>query len=78
MKSIPVDSWTKQHAEELYGIRNWSGDYFSISEKGEVIISAPMPASDECAQVSLVDVIAAMRERDLEMPVLLRIEKLEK
>ncbi|MGH1486518.1 MAG: biosynthetic arginine decarboxylase, partial [Cellvibrionaceae bacterium] len=74
MKSIPVNSWTKQHAEELYGIRNWSGNYFSISEKGEVVISAPM--GNECVQVSLVDVIAAMRERDFDMPVLLRIENL--
>ena len=74
MKSIPLDSWTKEHAEELYGIRNWGADYFAISDAGEVQIVAPV--GNASAQVSFVDIIAAMRERDLEMPVLLRIENL--
>ncbi len=74
MKSIPVDSWTKEHAEKLYGIPNWGADYFSISDKGEVEIIAPIGEAQ--ARVSFVDVIKAMQERDLEMPVLVRIENL--
>ena len=74
LKSIPVNGWTTEQAEALYGVRNWGGDYFSISAKGEMEIVAPI--GDGQAKVSFVDIIEAMRERDLEMPVLLRVENL--
>jgi arginine decarboxylase len=74
LRSIPYDNWTKNDAEELYGINNWGAGYFSISNNGEVEIAVPTVTGQ--ARVSFKDVIAAMRERDFEMPVLLRIENL--
>lgn len=74
MKSIPVDSWTKEHAKALYGIRNWGAGYFAISPSGEVEVVAPVNGSR--ARVSFIDIINAMHERELEMPLLLRIENL--
>ncbi len=74
MKSIPHENWTKNDAEQLYGINNWGTDYFAISERGDVEIVVPTDNGE--ARVSFKDVIAAMRERGLEMPVLLRIENL--
>ncbi len=85
MKSIPIDSWTKEHAEELYGIPNWGCDYFSISPEGNVEIIAPPVSTDSNtthpekpppARVAFIDIIKAMRERELDMPLLLRIENL--
>jgi arginine decarboxylase len=74
LKSIPIDSWTKEHAEDLYGVRNWGAGYFSISDQGDLEVN--VPSGNGQAKVSFMDVVAAMRERDLEMPVLLRIENL--
>ena len=76
MKDKPdlLNRWTREKAEELYGIRNWGAGYFSISGKGEVMIS-PNKNSRETA-VSLLDIVSGIRDRGMEMPVLLRFENL--
>ncbi len=66
--------WTKEKAEELYGIKNWGANYFSISEKGDVMVN-PHKDNDSSA-VSIMDIISGVRERGLDMPVLLRFENL--
>ena len=66
--------WTKEKSEELYGIKNWGASYFSISDKGEVLIN-PYAGNTKGA-VSLMDIISGVRERGLDMPVLLRFENL--
>ncbi|MBF7097145.1 biosynthetic arginine decarboxylase [Alkalibacter mobilis] len=66
--------WTKEKSEELYGIKNWGAGYFSISDKGEVLVN-PYPKNKESA-ASLMDIISGIRERGLDMPVLLRFENL--
>ena len=74
MKTIPIESWSIEDAEKLYGIQNWGADYFSISKQGEVNVVAPTEKGN--VSVSLMEVIASLKERDLTMPVLLRIENL--
>jgi len=69
-----LDRWTIEKAEELYGIKNWGGNYFSISEKGEIMIN-PFK-NNGAVPVSLMDIISGIRERGFDMPVLLRIENL--
>ncbi|PKM50717.1 MAG: arginine decarboxylase [Firmicutes bacterium HGW-Firmicutes-7] len=66
--------WTKEKSEELYGIKNWGADYFSISDKGEVLVN-PYKGNASAA-VSIMDIISGVRERGLDMPVLLRFENL--
>lgn len=66
--------WTREKSEELYGIKNWGAGYFSISEKGEVLVN-PYKNNKEAA-ISLMDIISGVRERGLDMPVLLRFENL--
>jgi arginine decarboxylase len=63
-------NWTLTKAEELYGFERWGNDYFSVSESGNVT------AKTLNAQVELMDIVQGMKERDLQMPVLLRIENL--
>lgn len=66
--------WTKEKSEELYGIKNWGAGYFSISSKGEVMVN---PYKDnEKTEISIIDIISAMKERGLDMPVLLRFENI--
>ncbi len=74
MNKVDVLSrWNKKKSEELYGIKNWGKFYFSISEKGEVMVN---PFEDEESAVSLMDIAVGVRERGLDMPVLLRFENL--
>ena len=76
MKDKPelLNRWTREKSEELYGIRNWGAGYFSVSGKGEVMIS-PNKNNRESA-VSLLDIVSGIRDRGMEMPVLLRFENL--
>ncbi|NLM72473.1 MAG: biosynthetic arginine decarboxylase [Clostridiaceae bacterium] len=66
--------WTIEKSEELYGIKNWGAGYFSISENGEVMIN-PYKENNKAA-ISIMDIISGIRERGMDMPVLLRIENL--
>lgn len=63
--------WTREKSEDLYGIKSWGSRYFSISEKGEVLIN-PYPGPESA--VSLMDIVSGVKERGLDMPVLLRFE----
>jgi arginine decarboxylase len=74
IKSELLERWTKEKSEELYGIKNWCSGYFSISDKGEVLVN-PYKEKPEVA-VSFMDIISGIRDRGLDMPVLLRIENL--
>ena len=73
-KSELLGRWTKVKSEELYGIKNWGAGYFSISDKGEVMVN-PNKGSDS-SSISLMDIVSGVRERGLDMPVLLRFENL--
>lgn len=73
-KTELLGRWTKEKSEELYGIKNWGAGYFSISDTGEVLVNPYK--EDESVAISLMDIISGVRERGLDMPVLLRFENL--
>ena len=60
--------WRIEDSAELYNIYGWGLDYFSINEKGHIIVT---PKKDEAA-VDLKDLMDELILRDLEAPVLLR------
>ena len=59
---------------ELYGIRSWGAGYFELSDDGAVAVSVPFDGKR--ARVSMLDIIAGMQQRGLQMPVLLRVENI--
>jgi len=68
----PLERWTKEKSEELYGVKNWGAGYFSVSDNGELLIN---PYRDANAKpVSMMDIISGVLARGLDMPVLLRFE----
>jgi arginine decarboxylase len=73
-KTELLGRWTKEKSEELYGIKNWGAGYFSISDKGEVMVNPYMKNKESAT--SLMNIISGIRERGLDMPVLLRFENL--
>ena len=66
--------WSINQAKSTYGISRWSNDYFDISEKGEV--TAKLNRDGTAHSVSLMDIVQGMQDRELQMPVLLRIENI--
>ena len=74
IKKEILDRWTVKKSEELYGIKNWGAGYFNINTPGEVTVSPFGDKSD--VSISLMDIISGIKERGLDMPVLLRFENL--
>jgi len=68
-----LDRWTVEDSIELYGIRNWGKGYFNVSPAGDVVIT---PFDDKSISVSIRDIIDGIRERGMDMPVLLRLQNL--
>ncbi|HPR50021.1 MAG TPA: biosynthetic arginine decarboxylase [Spirochaetota bacterium] len=73
VKKEILDRWTIEHSVDLYGIRNWGKGYFNVSPGGDVVIT---PFDDKNISVSIRDIIDGIRERGMDMPVLLRLENL--
>lgn len=74
MNKIVHHTWTAAHSAELYGINDWGADYFSVSEKGEVEIS--VDCDGDTVKTSLMDLVNNIKERGMDMPVLVRFEDL--
>jgi arginine decarboxylase len=62
--------WDIKKSSDLYGIDRWGNDYFGLSEDGKVTAKTLNTA------VPLLDIVEGMVDRDLQMPVLLRIENI--
>ncbi len=64
--------WTPARAAEHYGIDDWGSGYFGVSAEGNVTLNDPFRAGAE--PVSLPAIVDGLRERGLDMPVLVRVE----
>lgn len=60
--------WRVEDSAELYNIKGWGLSYFSINEKGHVVVTP----RDGHAEVDIKDVMDELRVRDITAPVLLR------
>ena len=67
----PIETWSVDKSLELYGVRLWGTGYFDISKIGEMQIRSGYGLSGK--KVSILEIISGLKERGLEMPVLLRI-----
>ncbi|HZJ08311.1 MAG TPA: biosynthetic arginine decarboxylase [Trueperaceae bacterium] len=59
--------FTITDADELYGIRSWSTGYFSISDKGQLVVSHRGEPG-----VPIVDMVEALRSEGHDLPLVLR------
>lgn len=62
--------WSVDQANQLYGVDNWGSGYFGVNNDGELTVKIGG------VEVSLLEMVDGMTERDLQMPVLLRIENI--
>ena len=60
--------WRVEDSEELYNIRGWGRNYFSINDKGHVTVTP----RQGYASVDLKEIMDELQVRDISAPVLLR------
>ncbi len=66
--------WSVSDSKKLYAIHEWGAGYFDISSSGDVQVC--VNTTGQKTAVSLLEIVAGMQERGLEMPTVLRIENL--
>ncbi|GAB3377874.1 biosynthetic arginine decarboxylase [Spongiibacter taiwanensis] len=74
MTAAQYGDWNVLAAKARYGINGWGNGYFDVNERGEVVVLNPL--NKAAPPLSLLDVIGGLRDRELQMPVLLRIENI--
>lgn len=62
-------AWTIEDSEKLYQIQGWGHPYFSIDVAGRVLVS---PQGDRGGSLDLYELVRALRQRNLELPLLIR------
>jgi arginine decarboxylase len=73
MAKKSLERWTIDKSRELYGIRNWGSGFFGISDDGEVLVKSP---GKDSGSVSLIKIVSELKNRGLEVPVLLRFSNI--
>lgn len=65
-------AWSIEDSAECYGFREWGAGLFDAAVNGELEVLVENGGGKR--RVSLVDIVEGLQQRDLAMPVLLRIE----
>ena len=63
------NAWSVNDSMDLYGVRNWGDDYFTINERGNMEVH---PDGFERPGVDLMDLVEQMQRRGVQLPLLLR------
>ncbi|MEL7498060.1 MAG: biosynthetic arginine decarboxylase [Planctomycetota bacterium] len=69
---LQPNSWTTADANELYGVNRWGMGYFDVASNGNATYLAPGPDVKHAVEFSKI--IDGLRQRGLDMPVMLRLE----
>ncbi|HEX7479214.1 MAG TPA: biosynthetic arginine decarboxylase [Polyangiales bacterium] len=65
-----VPGWTIARSSELYQVRGWGEPYFSISERGTVVVRPDPERPDR--EIDLYNLVQNLRARGLDAPLLIR------
>ncbi len=69
---MPHDApWSARDAADIYGLDQWSGGYFAVSDRGTVVAT---PTGDSGPSADLLDVVRGLEARDVATPVVLRFD----
>src|SRR5829696_7647971 len=66
---VEARPWTVKDSGRLYGIRNWGQGYFSINPDGHVAVH---PSQQPNNSIDLKKLVDELRERDIQLPALIR------
>lgn len=63
------EPWTIGESEKLYRIREWGQPYFFINAAGHIAVA---PQGDRARSVDLYELVQALQQRNIELPLLIR------
>ncbi|HWB55105.1 MAG TPA: biosynthetic arginine decarboxylase [Tepidisphaeraceae bacterium] len=66
---LPPRPWSAELSSQLYGVNSWGQGYFSINNEGHVVVH-PNQKPDQ--SIDLKKLVDELRERDIQLPVLIR------
>jgi arginine decarboxylase len=61
--------WTIRDSADLYGVSHWGAPYFSVSDRGTVVVH---PRGEGGPSIDLLDLVKEIRRRGLGTPLLIR------
>ena len=67
------EHWTPRDSADLYGVRDWGAGYFDVNSQGELTVTA---FGKDGPAVSLMEIVKGIKERGMDMPVLLRLRNI--
>ncbi|MDB5294018.1 MAG: biosynthetic arginine decarboxylase, partial [Phycisphaerales bacterium] len=67
--AAPPRPWSAEESAKLYSIRNWGQGYFSINDSGHVVVH---PTQEPDKSIDLKKLVDDLRERDIQLPCLIR------
>ena len=70
-----ITTWTLDEARDTYNIANWGKGYFGINDRGHVAV---YPTKNLGESIDLKDLVDQIRQRGIELPLLLRFTDLLK
>ncbi len=71
MSASNSDTWTAADSAALYGLDRWGDPYFSVSDRGHVMVQ---PRGDRGGSLDLVELVQELQGRDLSLPLLIRFD----
>ena len=69
--SDPSDDWSVELSARTYQIEGWGSPYFSVGERGHVLVQAD---PDHPKKIDLFELVEDLRERGIALPLLVRFE----
>ncbi|MEI6615877.1 MAG: biosynthetic arginine decarboxylase [Cyanobium sp. ELA507] len=67
----PTGTWTAADGAALYGIDRWGDPYFSVSDRGHVMVQ---PCGERGGSLDLVELVGELQGRNLGLPLLIRFD----
>jgi arginine decarboxylase len=67
----PTGTWTAADGAALYGIDRWGEPYFSVSDRGHVMVQ---PRGERGGSLDLVELVGELQGRNLGLPLLIRFD----
>jgi arginine decarboxylase len=67
----PADAWSAADGAALYGLDRWGDPYFSVNDRGHVMVQ---PRGDRGGSLDLVELVEQLQGRDLGLPLLIRFD----
>ena len=67
--SRPDEPWTTKKTDRVYQVQGWGRPYFHVGDSGHVVVT---PDPDDGTEIDLHELTADLKDRGLDMPLLIR------